>query len=1173
MALIQEYKQRNAQEPELVVPQLNVAQQVNPPVPSGLEQQLALSQQAPVASDPMPEQVVVPMPEQPNLETLAAPSPASTLDEQTLNRELQVSDIPLTQYPVLFNSQPPQTFNFTPFPKYEPQQQVPLTSGVSVPADPSAPFDSTREVGEGANPWWKSSLEWAGRAASYVGNVTTAAVVDYANRANKSLEAFPDAQRSPLLAPITNFFEAAKSRVAQYFDAKKEDDELTWEDYVPTVKLSASRDYTAEALTLKTEVTATEEVGKVGLPGRSPIGTYQPKFDRKDKWAIDPSSNPTWWAGLGMDFITGIVAGLGLERPAVQGVGKLAGIASKGSAVATSTAKRAAEVLIDPVGELVLEPAVGRAVKGVVGVTKKLLPPAAKSSRVFISTPGTDGGVTFAKPTPLQSDEVVKAVPPRSFVALPDGKVAEVTGYAGENLMVKTPEGTQVVAPWDIKRVLNKETVITPAPVAPVVDGAATVPVLQTKRGKVDLVDGTTRTTSSASSVPAETRKAISEFVNGDKPVFEPVVIENLPPSVVPTKTPGVVISNPELPSDIPAVDKRVFTGTMTLKDFSNVVAEQVPGTQVDVKALSQTPRTLQQLHALARRVYKDGQPIISERVPRTYTELYGKLDRLQLPPSQRKLFDRYGYPIPEEALNAPDFRIVIQEELPAAKRKEVSVLQTNRKVAQDKKLLEEVPVLEGAKDVQFKDGMRVYKVEPTYKKPTTSGQVYKNIENEIKQLKTKAQVMRDMGNVKLAQKLELEIAAKEAQLSVPDVKQPDQLRIVQKEVLPPEFHGTSDEVVNFTDMKITTEVELKDLNDTITELNAHLEDMSANLDASANRVIETVDVGRKLPNEELPVNPRPRIPPMVRDSIEEGITSRPNEGTWFHGTRVKGLTTDIDPVTGGKRAEWGTGMYLTRDPQLADGYARADVSPNVPGSVPRNFSGSVGEVIEYEIPHDHVSIYAHRPFTVSQAIVLRDVAEENLGVAAGRNIMKLIDKKVTLSQALDELDRMAAKKGFTEAQLTKISREIGMGFRDDGIDVLYDGNTAVIYNPSLMREVNRSAVDLSNQNPLEVAGHRFNVESARAAQNPDSMTAQVDFEEASVRLQAELKNKLETDVHKLEKQRSQKLRELLDHEDALEEAAAKERYMRAQELTEKARAVKEKELKMIDELLDPCEP
>jgi len=110
----------------------------------------------------------------------------------------------------------------------------------------------------------------------------------------------------------------------------------------------------------------------------------------------------------------------------------------------------------------------------------------------------------------------------------------------------------------------------------------------------------------------------------------------------------------------VPVVPNKVFQGDVTLNEFAEQLSVPTPGMQLDVTGVKPKKRTLDQLGALARFIPgEDGLPLATSARPfKTWQQLQDRLATLT-DPIYRRIFDRYGASIPEEALRGEGFRVV----------------------------------------------------------------------------------------------------------------------------------------------------------------------------------------------------------------------------------------------------------------------------------------------------------------------------------------------------------------------------------------------------------------------------------------------------------------------------------------------------------------------------------
>lgn len=892
-----------------------------------------------------------------------------------------------------------------------------------------------------------------------------------------------------------------------------------WTDLLPTVKFDSKRSYTMDAVRgadLSVTGTDIQDVGKVR---KSPIAVVNPKLDNDNAW-----KNPTRYAGYAYDFVGGGVVGIGAQGAVAKTVGKAVGAISK-SAKAARVATTTTNIVLDPAGEA-LSGLVGIGIRGIKGATRPKgsvapttsIPTEASISLVNVPPTNVKGIATNSHVTTLRGSGTVISVnaETKTVTYKPDGidtNTNTVTYNSGGKLTRKGA-GDSVTETITVKldelTAAPTELVVGKAPKG----GVALPMVTPTKRASIPLADNNRRLTTSIRDVDESALK-VAETFSMTQPSITPYRLPQLPPSVVPTEVPGVVssaasrlafikqqsalgvkvdpnevkvlTSSSVLPDDIPQVDVRVFTGTMSYADLSSVISQQVAGTQVDVGALFQVPRSTEDLHALARTMgfkFASDVPVTSdELLEYIYEQAPSNVDA-------KNVFNNYGAPVPTALKEATDIRVNTQESVPF-KQPEADVV------------IRQAPTASTTKDAA-----------------------------EFFSSNTKA--LADFEN-----------------------KLPFELR-------------TGDAAINGS--LLTQQLEVENIGSLTKTLRENLEQVNNNLELSTERVLETPDIGRKYDPELKTLelvrryatrffDYKERLAKLEKENLEQtGIRANNDYRNLLHGSRVQNLES-IDAVLSSERDELGTGFYLTTKPELAKSTALAEVKPNLPAA-----NRVYGE--------PHVSSYA----LAGDAIILdtaQEVSPSIVSAFKGFVSPRQLSGAKTVQDLFDALDKRMTNGNYSESKMQATYAAVSDTLRDVGYSAIKNSDTLNVLDTSKLKLNYKQELEASGD-VLESVAHRFNVDSHRAATNPKNIQAQVNFEESSVRLQAEMKGKLESDLEEAELKQHNAVTKLLDEQQRIEASVTQKQNIEEQSRTlarvEKSQADLQK---LYDENTnpDPCLP
>jgi hypothetical protein len=195
----------------------------------------------------------------------------------------------------------------------------------------------------------------------------------------------------------------------------------------------------------------------------------------------------------------------------------------------------------------------------------------------------------------------------------------------------------------------------------------------------------------------------------------------------------------------------------------------------------------------------------------------------------------------------------------------------------------------------------------------------------------------------------------RDALTDVPDLSNPQALAEVHK-TLPSDLITTSTEGVQRTQAKLVADALYEEKAKALQEIASQVDEQKVVVSEALDNLVEnTPDIGRQtlLENPDfaaVPVDPARVLMAEVGDAVTTNkLTKLVNESTLYHGTKVQDLDLHtIDPVAGGSRNEFGTGIYLTNNRELAEDYAKASIHRNLPALAGREFDevGTVHQVV-----------------------------------------------------------------------------------------------------------------------------------------------------------------------------------------------------------------------------------
>ncbi|AGR48554.1 tail protein [Anabaena phage A-4L] len=298
-----------------------------------------------------------------------------------------------------------------------------------------------------------------------------------------------------------------------------------------------------------------------------------------------------------------------------------------------------------------------------------------------------------------------------------------------------------------------------------------------------------------------------------------------------------------------PAINKTVLTGTMTMSELSQQLLDNVPGSRIDPDKVRRVERKLSEVEALMKVIPNPitGEPLLGSANTRKFrtwakdsstspTAYLNKLG-LQEYPLLYRLFERDGAAIDIDALAHPEFRVILDKPLPDKTSRQVVVSNT-----------------------------------PSLTKPTVQSESKAITEMTINELRSERKLLKSQINELddpsdlIERLMELDDAINNL-----DITKPENLKVVQDEVIPETQHGTSPEVVKLTQQKLDIENEVINTGVRVQELELELARQKVQLEDALSRIEETADINpHDVISEPLPSGRARRVPTEIP----------PNDGT-----------------------------------------------------------------------------------------------------------------------------------------------------------------------------------------------------------------------------------------------------------------------------------------------------
>lgn len=333
-----------------------------------------------------------------------------------------------------------------------------------------------------------------------------------------------------------------------------------------------------------------------------------------------------------------------------------------------------------------------------------------------------------------------------------------------------------------------------------------------------------------------------------------------------------------------------------------------------------------------------------------------------------------------------------------------------------------------------------------------------------------------------------------------------------------------------------------------------------------------------------------PEIASIIRSGRNRTTTvvnelSRLGRPSYFHGTRVSNLMLSMsDPLIGGSRGEFGTALYLTKNPVHAETHAMADVVPNLPYVQGREFGdGFVHEirfkgsnVLQASTPlNDDLKKMALDALNlVSDGLdPIQTKLTRSLKASFSRSkdltLGKLYDKITTLYDNIGK--KLPSYAGVDETFILNWQRTFNELLRKSGVDAIEQGDVLAVLKPSALETLAVKPFGNDIESPLSVAVSRYNALAFAVRNNPDSVFLKVQKSEAQATMLTRLSDKLQTQLDDIDERTIRHLQEMMDFDEGLKNIVESERSRLKQVISETLQESDNKTLAPIKFKDTPC--
>jgi hypothetical protein len=283
----------------------------------------------------------------------------------------------------------------------------------------------------------------------------------------------------------------------------------------------------------------------------------------------------------------------------------------------------------------------------------------------------------------------------------------------------------------------------------------------------------------------------------------------------------------------------------MSLSEFAKQLADNpAPGTFVDGKGLVQKARTLDDMAAIARVIPgEDGLPIVSNTIKRPFKTWQQLQDRIAsfTDPIYRRIFDRYGAPVPREALENGTFQVVRRSPGLDASPPVTSIVDnTNKPVMKEPPIKSWVdPSVIDKKYISNAEGKIVARENWQEELKAAKKKYTEDLRTELKK-----GAGADPNEV---ESLRATIDQIDNHIYHPDVINDKRaLKHIQKTELPATHVGESPEVVEATQKFVDDTVEMQNTADHYQKLQAQQDYIQQALEDSTKYTMSLPDIGRR---------------------------------------------------------------------------------------------------------------------------------------------------------------------------------------------------------------------------------------------------------------------------------------------------------------------------------------
>ncbi len=321
----------------------------------------------------------------------------------------------------------------------------------------------------------------------------------------------------------------------------------------------------------------------------------------------------------------------------------------------------------------------------------------------------------------------------------------------------------------------------------------------------------------------------------------------------------------------------------------------------------------------------------------------------------------------------------------------------------------------------------------------------------------------------------------------------------------------------------------------------------------------------------------------LSSDERVVSLSDRANR-RWFHGTRVDDLDlSQADWTQGAARGEFGAGIYLTKNPEMADSFAKADVAYNLPlvsgrsFSVPRVHTVSTEGMrfLKADTPaNDNFIDLVFQSFDTvmtPNSPVHKDVRSRLLKATSGRklSIGKVYDLMSSVSAKAREAVQGVAQ--VDEKLVLNWQREVNSRLRAAGVDGIEHGDVVAVFSNE--RLVTRGVRELADEDtPLAVAVARYNGVALAAANYPKSKMLDVTRKEMAARVMSRLADSMKQGVDEIDEAIIRKLDDMTRGDEELRKAAAKEKAVLESEVLRSNAAKDDQTIAQLSKYSDsPC--